>query len=606
MDFSQVTDITIPEGSVIRIVQGETVLWEKSGWPSGYVKVEYLESTGTQWINTGYKLWSTTNWKFDIRFSYTSVGSKDGILLGVLSTVATYKYRVLTGSADLVMTMPTFGSRTIASAIQANTVYDLKCSNYLPYFESYLDGTLKNRLNQSATASGSNLAVFHDANTTYTNLVGRIYGLKLWAGDNESLVADLQPCVRLSDGKPGMYDLVRRQFFTNAGTGEFLIGPTIQIPDAYQPVQYLESTGTQYIDTGIEGKNGLDISAQFMSADILQTRILASSDGTKRLGLLASSTTGAIVNQYDTVNKVLSDYVLDTTTIHSLRNKNGILFYDGAQVDTATTATFTTGKNLYLFASNSTTVTTAYVKIYGAMISDNGALVRYFVPCYRKSDSVAGMYDIVNDVFYTNSGTGTFWVGPSLLPNEYQGVGYLRSTGPQGIDTGIATSGQRWVLETKFMYESFLSYAPVYAAYKGESYNDTRLILTNSDNGKGYINNCNVASRPTTIDMAKNQIITIRDAFFDCQVNGVTVNKTNTTQGTANDNYLYLFNSPALISNNMTMRIYYQRIWNNGEMARDFTPCYRRSDGKPGMYDVANGVFYTNDGGGEFEVGPNV
>jgi len=33
-------------------------------------------------------------------------------------------------------------------------------------------------------------------------------------------------------------------------------------------------------------------------------------------------------------------------------------------------------------------------------------------------------------------------------------------------------------------------------------------------------------------------------------------------------------------------------------------PCYRKSDNKPGMYDLTNGVFYTNAGSGEFIYGP--
>lgn len=36
------------------------------------------------------------------------------------------------------------------------------------------------------------------------------------------------------------------------------------------------------------------------------------------------------------------------------------------------------------------------------------------VPCYRKADDVIGFYDIVNDVFYTNAGTGTFGKGPDV------------------------------------------------------------------------------------------------------------------------------------------------------------------------------------------------
>lgn len=36
------------------------------------------------------------------------------------------------------------------------------------------------------------------------------------------------------------------------------------------------------------------------------------------------------------------------------------------------------------------------------------------VPCYRKSDGEIGMYDLVNGVFYTNSGSGTFIKGDDV------------------------------------------------------------------------------------------------------------------------------------------------------------------------------------------------
>ena len=47
-------------------------------------------------------------------------------------------------------------------------------------------------------------------------------------------------------------------------------------------------------------------------------------------------------------------------------------------------------------------------RIYYVKIWDNGTLIRDFVPAVRKSDNEIGMYDRVNDVFYTNDGTGTF------------------------------------------------------------------------------------------------------------------------------------------------------------------------------------------------------
>jgi hypothetical protein len=48
-----------------------------------------------------------------------------------------------------------------------------------------------------------------------------IYYLKFKNGNN--LVANFIPCIRKSDNEPGMYDTVTQKFYTNAGTGEFIV-----------------------------------------------------------------------------------------------------------------------------------------------------------------------------------------------------------------------------------------------------------------------------------------------------------------------------------------------------------------------------------------------
>ena len=47
---------------------------------------------------------------------------------------------------------------------------------------------------------------------------------------------------------------------------------------------------------------------------------------------------------------------------------------------------------------------------------DNSNLVRDFVPVYRKSDSVVGLYDIQNGVFYSNANNSgdDFTAGPNV------------------------------------------------------------------------------------------------------------------------------------------------------------------------------------------------
>ena len=61
-------------------------------------------------------------------------------------------------------------------------------------------------------------------------------------------------------------------------------------------------------------------------------------------------------------------------------------------------------------------------KIYSTKVYDDNILIRDLVPCYRKSDNVIGMLDLVNNVFYTNAGSGKFLKGNNV--NNYDYIKY--------------------------------------------------------------------------------------------------------------------------------------------------------------------------------------
>lgn len=53
-------------------------------------------------------------------------------------------------------------------------------------------------------------------------------------------------------------------------------------------------------------------------------------------------------------------------------------------------------------------------------------------------------------------------------------------------------------------------------------------------------------------------------------------------------------------------RIYYAKFFEDGGTVLDLVPAVRDSDNEPGMYDLANKVFYTNNGSGSFTTGPAI
>ena len=82
-------------------------------------------------------------------------------------------------------------------------------------------------------------------------MAGRVYGFKVY--DNGTLIADYIPCYRKSSGVIGFYDMVSGTFLTNSGSGALTKGFDVD-PTVYQEVEYIESSGTQWIDTGFAHK----------------------------------------------------------------------------------------------------------------------------------------------------------------------------------------------------------------------------------------------------------------------------------------------------------------------------------------------------------------
>ena len=57
------------------------------------------------------------------------------------------------------------------------------------------------------------------------------------------------------------------------------------------------------------------------------------------------------------------------------------------------------------------------LKVYEVRFYNNttSELIGHYVPCYRKADTEIGLYDVVNDKFYANSGSDTFSKGADVI-----------------------------------------------------------------------------------------------------------------------------------------------------------------------------------------------
>lgn len=176
-------------------------------------------------------------------------------------------------------------------------------------------------------------------------------------------------------------------------------------------LDYIQSSGTQYIKSGVLCSINSKVILEYASTDTTATNkgIMGVNIDSKRLQIYQSATSGS-----ETYG--LGDgYALRTADtnkhIVELDAKNVKVTFDGAQL-AATTGTFSNNVSveteIYVFAVNNGSAVCGYVKIYSLKIYDNDVLVRDFVPCVKVSSDEKGLYDSLNNVFYGNAGTGSF------------------------------------------------------------------------------------------------------------------------------------------------------------------------------------------------------
>lgn len=260
IDFSTLQGMTIPEGKVTSITRKSdgVVLWKMvaSRLPSEYQEVKYVFMPSGAYINSGW---------------VPSEGAKFNIIFK--ANANSYVFGCGSG--------PRLAAVQNAEAIQAyNTdnstwgIYNLYCSaGELVELETYSTGSLDSYVicNGEKFSNGHSAGV--NFNTSLKMLIGawsynasttrhgiqKIYYVKASVKGVDAF--EMIPCYRKSDGVVGMYDLVSKTFYTNAGTGDFACGPDVGgltvnlLPSALTP----DDTTTVFDGKGY--KNGYYASA---------------------------------------------------------------------------------------------------------------------------------------------------------------------------------------------------------------------------------------------------------------------------------------------------------------------------------------------------------
>ena len=189
------------------------------------------------------------------------------------------------------------------------------------------------------------------------------------------------------------------------------VGP---LPDGYTELEYIQSAGTQYINTGVQPNQNTRVTATaYLTPSDAGTWLFgarnANSDST--FGFLSYE--NAYRSDYNTdQNKTIPAAYSDPFEIDKNKNQTQI---NGEKEATSSAGTFQCNYPLILFANNSGGNISGFGsgKIYQLSVYDNGILVRNFIPCQNPSGEI-GLYDTENSQFYGNAGTGVFIAGPEV------------------------------------------------------------------------------------------------------------------------------------------------------------------------------------------------
>lgn len=192
----------------------------------------------------------------------------------------------------------------------------------------------------------------------------------------------------------------------------------------YQQVEYLQSSGTQYIDTRFIPSSNTDIEIVFKYLGAETTAWVPicgerSGNSTTYLNFFINASNLKLTPNYAGYDPGATSGFPSITvgTKYKLSNHGGKFYLDDVLKD-STVNTLTVGTTpIYVFAIGSGTgVDNRQIRIqlYSFKIFDNGVLVMNLVPAYHKSDGVKGLYDTINDGFYVNSGSGEFVIGPNV------------------------------------------------------------------------------------------------------------------------------------------------------------------------------------------------
>lgn len=199
------------------------------------------------------------------------------------------------------------------------------------------------------------------------------------------------------------------------------------LPSGYSQLRYIQSSGTQYIDTAFfPSGNALRVVMKFQYTAAHSSMSLFGNHTSTPYSLTVYGARPTFwVGETNDLScgpetELNTDYTLDAKV------DGGTLtaVWNGTTYTAAYSGSLYTEQSVFIFGGNSNGALAeagSGYRLYSFKLYDDGMLKRDFVPAKNSSGTI-GLYDLANNTFYGNAGTGSFTAGP-LVTGPVDGVG---------------------------------------------------------------------------------------------------------------------------------------------------------------------------------------
>ena len=196
------------------------------------------------------------------------------------------------------------------------------------------------------------------------------------------------------------------------------------LPDGFTAVEYIQTSGSQYIDTGVKSSASVGLSADLCFVDTRSPQSFAqvyeNSAGRYELVALMISSVGSpdgsvwFLCGYLNTSQYFKKADTDRHIYHFNADGQYTVEMDGIQykkADPSKTTFPADARNIWLFARHAPYVNGyVHVKLYSCAIYDNGIKIRDFKPCLD-ANGVPCLYDLISKTAFYNQGKGSFTWG---------------------------------------------------------------------------------------------------------------------------------------------------------------------------------------------------